>query len=302
MFRYAPFWGLFVVSPHQMPQTSALYGFEFTRCFSAAGLLFQPVESSHAAAKKLARNLRAHEITGTVSGPQISREMIFQLEGVLSFIEHLDVLVSEPESAEDAAENPDRYFESTLTMRPRNNGGGAVLGSDAFNPWRESRQQFIELCLSRLADEQFCQRTRFRSLLFKCVETFRQRQPFLEISYFLLISGLEAFARATQNDYQSKNAAVPITKTLQDYGFVVHQDNPKNLARSISTYLHIRNALFHQGDFSATVQINSDKVTLNCSEYLFNLSMLVSLTIMKAIGFDDGHTNWDCWIDRQLHR
>src|SRR5687768_3943457 len=151
-----------------MPQTSALYGFEFTRSFSAAGLFFQPVESDHAAAKKLARNLKAHEITGTVSGPRLTPEMLFHLEGVLSFIEHLDVLVSEPESAEDAADNPGRYFEPALTMRTRNNGGGAVLGSDAFNPWRESRQQFIELALSRMADEQFCQRTRFRSLLFKC--------------------------------------------------------------------------------------------------------------------------------------
>jgi len=285
-----------------MPQTSALYGFEFTRSFSAAGLFFQPIESGHAAAKKLARNLKAHQITGTVSGTRLTSELLFELEGVLSCIEHLDVLVSEPENADDAADNPARYFESAFTARPRNNGGGAVLGSDAFNPWRDSRQQFIELALSRLADEQFCQRTRFKSLLFKCVETFRQRQPFLEISYFLLISGLEAFARAAQNDYESKNAAVPITRTLQSYGFVVHQDNPKSLARSISTYLHIRNALFHQGDFSAKVQINSDKVTLNCSEYLFNLSMLVSLTIMKAVGFDDGHTNWDCWIDRQLHK
>ena len=43
-------------------------------------------------------------------------------------------------------------------------------------------------------------------------------------------------------------------------------------------------------------------VALNCSKHLFNLSMLCSLTVMKAIGFDDGHTNWDCWIDRQLHK
>ncbi|CAE6894295.1 conserved protein of unknown function [Ectopseudomonas oleovorans] len=285
-----------------MPQTSALYGFEFTRCFSAAGLLFQPIESNHTTAKQLARTLNAHKLTGTVSGPRLTKETLFQLEGVLSFIEHLDVLVSDPENAEDAVDNPRTYFESEYTVRPRNSGGGAVLGSDAFNPWRGSRQLFIELALNHLADEQFCQSTRFKSLLFKCVETFRQRQPFLEISYFLLFSGLEAFARAIQNDYQSRNAAIPIAKTLQSYGFVIHQDNPKDLARSVSTYLHIRNALFHQGDFSKTVQINDDSVILNCSDYLFNLSMLVSLTIMKAIGFDDGHTNWDCWIDRQLHK
>jgi len=285
-----------------MLRTSALYGFEFTRSFLAAGLSFRPIENDYTAVRKRARNQKAHEITGTVSGKKLTREMRFQLEGVLSFIEHLDVLVSDPESAVDAAENPGLYFESSLIMRPRSSGGGAVIGSDAFNPWRESRKQFIELALARLADEKFCENTRFRSLLFKCIETFRQRKPFLDITYFLLISGLEAFSRASQNDYKSKNAAVPIAKTLQDYGFRVHQNNASTLARSISTYLHIRNALFHQGDFSATVQINNDRVTLNCAEYLFNLSMLVSLTIMRAVGFDDGHTNWDCWIDRQLHK
>ncbi|WP_285446638.1 hypothetical protein [Xanthomonas sp. fls2-241-TYG-148] len=283
-------------------KTSAIYGFEFTRSFSASGFLFRPVEADYSAAKKRARNLSAHEITGTVSGQKLTRETLFDLEGVLSFIEHLEVLVSEPESAKDAADNPGDYFESALIKRHRNNGGGAVIESDAFNPWRDSRSMFIELALNKLSDESFCKETRFRSLLFKCVETFRQRQPFLDITYFLLISGLEALSRAIQKDYTSKNAAIPITKTLQGFGFEVYQDNPKCLARSISSYLHIRNALFHQGDFSATVKINSDQVTLNCANYLFSLSMLVSLTIMKAVGFDDGHTNWNCWVDRQLHK
>jgi hypothetical protein len=285
-----------------MPQTAALYGFEFTHAFSAAGLTFQPVSLEHATAKALARNLKAHNMTGTVSAATLPPEKRFHLEGVLSFIEHLDVLVSEPTDEEDAAVHPESYFEPTIAMRPRHNGGGAVLGSDAFNPWRDSRQQFVELALNHLADADFCKRTRFNSLLFKSVETFRQRQPFLEISYFLLISGLEAFARAVQNDYVTKNASVPITRTLKDYGFKVYQDSPTDLPRSISTYLHIRNSLFHQGDFSANIQMNKYQVALNCSDYLFGLSTLVSLTVLKAIGFDDGHTNWDCWIDRQRHR
>ena len=285
-----------------MLQTSALYGFEFTRPFSAAGLSFRPLEPLHDEAKALARNLNAHKLTGTVSAPKLTPETRFHLEAVLSFIEHLEVLVSDPAGEDDAPENPERYFEPEIVLRPRHSGGGALFGSDAFNPWRESRQQFIELALNRLADLEFCNRTRFNSLLFKSVETFRQRRPFLEISYFLLISGLEAFARAVQSDYVTKSASVPITRTLKDYGFKVYQDSPSDLPRSISTYLHIRNSLFHQGDFSATIQMNKSQVTLNCSEYLFNLSMLVSLTIMKAVGFDDGHTNWDSWIDRQLHR
>jgi hypothetical protein len=219
---------------------------------------------------------------------------------VLSFVERLDVRVSEAVAEEVAITKPHDFFESTAVGAARNNGGGAVVGSDAFNPWRTSRQQFIELALMRLADDDFCRRTKFRSLFFKAVETFRQRRPFLEISYFLLISGLEAFARASLNDYASK-ASLPITQLLSSYGFRIYEDNPRELARAMTTYLHLRNALFHQGEFSRTVQIDNDQITLDCSAHLYNLSMLVSLTCMKAVGFDDGHTNWDCWIDRQLH-
>ncbi len=283
-----------------MTQIAAIYGFEFTREFMAAGLRFSPITEDHRTAKTLARDLESHHLTGTISGEKIDRELIYELEGVLSFIEHLDVMVLGPVSEVNNSENPANLFERTVTTHRRHNGGGAVLGSDAFNPWKDSRQKFIELALSHLRDKNICEGTKFRSLLFKCVETFRQRQPFLEITYFLLISGLEAFCRASQGDHTTKNAAIPITKQLRAYGFNVFQDKPSELSRSICTYLHIRNALFHQGEFTATVNINNGSVKLNCSKHLFNLSMLCSLTVMKAIGFDDGRTNWDCWIDRQL--
>jgi hypothetical protein len=285
-----------------MTHVAAIYGFEFTREFTAAGLQFSPITTDHQAAKRLARDLRSHHLTGTVFGEKVDRELIYELEGVLSFIEHLDVMILFPANESEDNQYPTDLFEPTITTHKRNNGGGAVIGSDAFNRWKESRQQFIELALSHLRDKEFCERTKFRSLLFKCVETFRQRQPFLEITYFLLISGLEAFCRASQSDYKSSNAAIPITRQLKAYGFNVFQDKPSDLSRSISTYLHIRNALFHQGEFITTVNINNGKVELNCSKHLFNLSMLCSLTVMKAIGFDDGRTNWDCWIDRQLFK
>jgi hypothetical protein len=284
-----------------MLQTAALYGFEFTRAFSAAGLQFQPVESNYRAAKTLARTGNAHQMTGTVSAPQLTRETLFYLEGVLSFIEHTEVLLSDPETSRDAIEHPEDHFVSTLAVPRRNRGGHAVVGSDAFGWFRESRQQFIELAMTKLSDKQFCERTRFNLLLFKHTETFLQRQPYLEISYFLLISGLEAFARGMQSDYKN-SAEVPVARTLQGYGFGIHQHKPKDLPRSVSTYFHLRNALFHQGDFSTTIQLGADSVTVSCGEYLSRLKMLVSLTVLKAVGFDDGHTNWDCWIDRQLHK
>ncbi len=283
-----------------MTQTAAIYGFEFTREFVAAGLRFTPIAGDHRTAKALARDLSSHNLTGTVSGEVIDRGLVYELEGILSFIEHLDVMVlALPEDSDDDR-NPVDQFQRTITTHRRHNGGGAIIGSDAFNPWKDSRRKFVELALPHLRDKKFCEATKFRQLLFKCVETFRQRQPFLEITYFLLISGLEAFCRACQGDYTSRNAAIPITTQLKSYGFNVFQDNPNEISRSISTYLHIRNALFHQGEFSTTVNINNGQVELNCSKHLFNLSMLCSLTVMKAIGFDDGRTNWDCWIDRQL--
>jgi hypothetical protein len=283
-----------------MPQVAALYGFEFTTPFSAGGLEFRPLHGKVSTAKALARDVSKYNLTGTVSAPKLSREQLFRLEAVLSFIEHLEVTVSEPLNDAAATGNPEDFFEMHVFTPYRHNGGGAVLGSDAFGAWRDSRSTFIELALKHLADAEYCQRTRFNSLLFKSVETFRQRRPFLEISWFLLISGLEAFSRGTLADYTS-SAAVPITSVLKNFGFSVYQDSPANLPRSVSTYLHIRNALFHQGDYSATVKMNDSEVTLDCQQYFFNLQMLTSLTVMKAIGFDDGHTNWDCWIDRQLH-
>lgn len=283
-----------------MTDTAALYGFEFTKPFTAGGMTFSPVERQQTAANELARNLNELKMTGTVSADELPSKRVFQLEGVLSFIEHLEVLVSKPISGSLAKEKPHEHFQARITTPARHQGGGAMLGPDALNPWRDSRQTFIDLAFTRLADAEYCKSSRFDSLLFKTVETFRQRRPFLEISYFLLMSGLEAFCRAEQSDYKSKNAAVPITLALKKFGFNVHQDNPKDLPRSISTFLHIRNALFHQGDFTATVLMDKSKVTLPCSDYFFGLQMLVSLTVMKAVGFDDGHTNWDCWIDRQL--
>jgi len=73
------------------------------------------------------------------------------------------------------------------------------------------------------------------------------------------------------------------------------------LPRSMSTYLHIRNAIFHNGELAKSVRLNDADVTLESGEYLFHLQMLVCLTIMKALGFEDRHRNWASWIDRRLY-
>lgn len=283
-----------------MTYVAGLYGIQITRPIKVWGLTFEPITNDHQQAEKLARDLDLYHLTATVSGVSLDPELCSKLEAVLSFIEHLDVLVSIPIQRIAVDESVTTLFPKSLATQRRNSGGGAVVGVDTFFP--HSRAKFIELALQHLSDDAFCNSTKFNSLFFKCVETFRQRRPFLDISYFLLYSGLESYARAVREDRISKNSSEPIYQLLESYGFKVYLEKPSELSRAISTYTHLRNALFHNSEFQATVPMNGLQVQLNTTEYFYNLSMLVSLTIMKAIQFDDGHINWDAWIDRQLFK
>ena len=278
---------------------AAIYGFEVTRLISYGSWRIEPITDSYEQARQLARDLEAYHLTATIIGEALPEDERFRLEAVLCFIEHLDVIVFPANQLVDDAAPVASQFPSVLRRQRRNNGGGAVIGSDTF--FQQSRSEFLSRAMSKLADAAFCQSTKFNILLFKCVETFRQRSPFLEITYFLLFSGLESFARATLSDTSTQNASKPIYRLLKSYGLSVLLDEESNLPRSIATYTRLRNSLFHNSEFKAIVRISGTDVPLDASSYVYHLSMLVSLTIMKAIGFDDGHTNWDAWIDRQLH-
>lgn len=279
---------------------AAIYGFEITRPISFGTCRIEPITNSYEKARTLARDLEAYHLTATLLGDTLPEDERFRLEGVLSFIEHLDVIVFPASQLIGDAEPVASKLPAILRRQRRNSGGGAVIGEDTF--FRQSRADFLALAMSKLGDERFCKSTKFDTLLFKCVETFRQRSPFLEITYFLLFSGLESFARACLNDTKTRNASKPIYRLLNSYGLSVLLDDPNNLPRSIATYTRLRNSLFHNSDFRAIVSIGGTDIQLDASAYLFHLSMLISLTILKAVGFDDGHTNWDAWIDRQLNR
>lgn len=281
-----------------MTHVAGIYGFQITRPFSVWGLTFEPITSDFRQAEILARDLDVYYLTATVTCDALNPELRFKLEGILSFIEHLDVLVSIPIERPVGEEFSTALFPKSLTTQRRNSGGGAVVGVDTFFP--QSRATFIDLALRCLSDDAFCTSTKFNSLFFKCVETFRQSRPFLEISYFLLYSGLESYARAVRNDRCNNNSSEPIYRLLKSYGFNVYQDKPSELPRAISTYTHLRNALFHNSEFEKTVTIDRLQVQISTTDYFDNLSLLVSLTVMKAINFDDGHIHWDAWIDRQL--
>ncbi|UUZ72016.1 hypothetical protein LP415_25895 [Polaromonas sp. P1(28)-8] len=217
------------------------------------------------------------------------------MEAILSFIEHLDVIITDPQMLDGS--DLFALCPQTIPTHGRHDGGGATLMSDTFSI--DSRPEFIRSCLRHLHDDKFCTDTQFRTLLFKKVETFRQRRPFLEVSYFLLYSGLESHARAVTGDRANRNSSEPICKLLVLREFDVSIERPAELARAISTYTHLRNALFHNSEHEIEINVNGRLSTLKIVDYYFNFLQLLTLVVMKAIAFDDGHINWNSWIDRQ---
>ncbi|WP_281688777.1 hypothetical protein [Pseudomonas citronellolis] len=261
------------------------------------GLKFYPLFSEYEVAKSAARSLDSYCVTGYIFSEKLSREQIFDLQAVLSFIEHIDVRISSGILLkEPTVGRPE--FDLTPFPGPRFSGGGAVISTDNF--CRNSRKEFIALALPMLL-ENSSRQSKFRLLFFKKIETFR-RQPFIEITYFLLFSGLESYSRYSIPENNFRSASEAIYKVMKGYGFNVFQDKATDLRRSIATYAHIRNALFHEGELVKTLNVNGGKIKIDSANYLFSFSMLVSLLVMKIVKFDDGHTNWDCWIDRQLYK
>ena len=97
----------------------------------------------------------------------------------------------------------------------------------------------------------------------------------------------------------AKNSSEPICKLLTSYGYDVRQEmkNSDDNRKAVATYTLLRNALFHNSEFTATTNVNGTEVELKLFDYLSNISQLVALVILKAVDFDDGHINWNSWID-----
>lgn len=277
-----------------MAYACGIYGYQITRTIQIADLEILPLESEYQKATALAEDKNSCQLTAILKGKELpTDDFLFNLEAVLSFIEHSRVFITSPT---EATENEDCFllFNKEIPYR-RKSGGGAVIGNDTF--FNNSRELFIHKAMSKLQDKDFCEKSKFNIFFFKCVEALRS--DFLDVQYFLLFSGLETFARAIASDEKirdNRNASVPICKLLQSYGFDVSCDKPKDLKRAISSYTHIRNALFHNSKITVEKNVTEYKLT----DYFPNFKILVSLVILKAVDFDDEFTNWNRWIDFQF--
>jgi hypothetical protein len=271
-----------------------IYGFHITKPIVLGSTVIQPRTTDHQTAETWTRDLGTYHLTAVLIIEGATDQFLINLEASLTFIERLDIFIGSGLPVD--GNEPFSKFEVSVKTHRRSDGGGQMIGVDTFFP--ASRELFIKKILQKLEDEIFCESTQFKQLFFKCIEQFRQRRQFVEVSYFLLFSGLETFARSVEHDEES-DAEIPISKLLINYGFDVSINKPKNLVRAVSTYAYLRNALFHNSKFSITKKINNVEVTFSLFDYLYNITQLTNLVVLKAVEFDDGHTNWDSWVDRQ---
>lgn len=255
-----------------------------------------PRLTSFQEARAASRDLSQYNLTAVVIARNFPDDLLFKLEAVLSFIEHMDVIVTS--SVLIDTPSPFDQFPMHIRTPRRHNSGAAIVGSDIFFP--NSRPTFIEKAIKCLRDSAYCNGTGFRTLFFKTVETFRSRKSFIEVSYFLLFSGLEAYARKSQNDFHTREVAVVLTKQLSSLQFDVCTFKADQLERSMDTYARLRNALFHYGDLETRRNIQGRIQTYRLTDYYSHFQVLVALVVLRATDFDDGHINWDAWVDRQL--
>lgn len=275
-----------------------IYGYEITRAIQVGPFLLRPCSSSLPEENNLATDSQRFHLTaiGTSSG-EISMQSLFDLSAALTFCQQQWVEVTRPlnSSADIDAGQMLGQFPLELKLNCGRPAGELLMRDSSCE---SSRQNLLELCLQKLNDASFEETTGFRSAFFRHVESWRLRQPFVDLTYYLDFSALEILARTAGRNQDDPIAQVT-TSFLKQLGFDVKQDDIKVREKSMQTYAHLRNALFHNGQFEYQVKDNAAIVTLKLLEFEDYFRRLVPDVLLKVLGFNDGHINWNRWLDRQ---
>lgn len=286
-----------------MMKRFGIYGYECTCLAEFDFFKIIPVSNDYSKVDRLASDLNAYNLTSFLEindkGVDDEKQFIFDLQGVLSFIDQKEVLVSNLLREHESYESLDKDYPTKMLGNARCNSGKVVM-SDAVSDG--SRKIFIEMALKKLSDKTDPVNKVFRGAFFRVIEVFRQADSFIDVKYYLLFSALESLSRAVFDDYDSKNCSVLISKFMSQCNLGLVQDDSVNLYRSVSTYGHLRNALFHNGKFEKTINLNGSETKLELSKYYSQFEMLLPLVMMKYIGFDDGYINWNSWLDRMMFK
>ena len=274
-----------------------IYGFEITRPILTEHFSLLPRFTAFAEAQGMAADGTKFHLTAVgMVNDQPDDEALFNLTAALTFCQQRWVAASQVVSLPDAVEASEvmGQFPALMSIAPGRGSHGEAIGSDTFYP--EARSKFLNLCMGKLADTTFNDATGFRPAFFRHVESWRLYNPFVDLTYYLDFSALEILARTPQNNRRGSIAYLA-AGLLKKHGFDVKVNDTTDRRRGIQTYAHLRNALFHNGEWVASFEENKVPVTLKLSDYEDKLRRLVPDLLLRVLGYEDDHINWDRWLD-----
>ena len=278
-----------------------IYGFNFHREIKIENIRLVPLYQSPEAETKAGDEGTFH-LTGygifqadldTISEETEYDTRVRHIEDAMTFCEQRWIMTTKVVIL-DTNEKPEDFIqtgklEKSLNLFQNRPSPGCIIARQSYLPY--SRSKFLNLCVEKLADESFDSQTEFRKAFYRQTENLRMRQQFVDILYYFIFSGLEILARKDANNSIEKNVAVVLTQFIEKHDFSVAQKEVENWA-------HLRNALFHNGQFETEFNDNGTVIKLNIENYLYRLDALLHDILLKMIGFDDGHINWNRWQDR----
>lgn len=277
-----------------------VYGYIFTKEMIFDGGTLTPRFNNLTDLKNKKCNGESYILTGFFTPNSKKKnnipQLLFDLSAVLSFIEQKNVIIAHSLKEDETPSTFGDDFPTSLDIK-RKRGPGQIIMEDCFS--KHGRSEFIRLAINKLSDNITADQNPFRTAFFKSMLSFRENINYVDVNYYLSFSALESLCRYIQDDYKSPKAPQIITTTLQNYGFNVSKKDNALPQRNIMHYCALRNSLFHKGEYIAYTKNDDPDSIIYLKNYSSSLRLLLSLFIMKHIGFDDNYINWDSWIDRQ---
>jgi hypothetical protein len=269
-----------------MNYSCGIYGFKITKAVELGdGIKIIPRTSDYDTVLKWSKSTSVYYRTAEITGDCFSDDFLCRLRVILSFIEKNNVIVSSPRCNLTAPE----HLDEIPLLRAASSSG--AIGVDVFYP--RSNEIFIRKAFDMLENSD---KTKFDQLLFKYVESFLFNCKFIDVSYFLLFSGLEAFVRNFFNDEKTDIGSL-LRKYSKIYGFQV-LDTGADPIKLASSYARLRNKLFHNCRYEDKAN-DTNVFDVQLTKYLPHFSLLVELIIIKEIGYEDTSINWNRWVDFQ---
>jgi len=296
-----------------MTVATGIYGYTFTKPFDIAGMRCEPLYRVHRLASERGRDTKAFHLTGILSvlvpsfaAFRTCTERFYDLEVALTFCEQQRVVLChavEVRPGEDvcamvladevneiqSALPLELLVSDSLTRSKPRPTSGQCLQFDAFAP--DTRRRFLDLVMGKLQDQSFQQASGFRSAFFRNTEMVKMGEVPIDVTYSLLFTGLELPARKFLKPQCRVSLSDLLKSFLRPHGFDITDDEAQQVAQC-------RNALFHQGELTATYHPAVGGAPRSIRLTLPNVEALFSDVLLKVLGFDDPQINWNRWRDR----